>query len=91
MGRFVDLDAARAEATAEPVEVVLKGERFTLVPELPIDFVFYLAQGNLRAGARLLFPDDADADFERFIATNPTVNDIKRISDAYSTMTPGES
>lgn len=35
MSRFKDFDAARSEARGEPIEFIVRGERFSLPPELP--------------------------------------------------------
>lgn len=87
---MIDLDAARAarrEAAGEGPEVVFKGERFTLAPEIPFrvaenvsNMARAAAEGDQSSSAaavievlRSLFGEQWD----RFEALNPSVADIQ--------------
>jgi hypothetical protein len=94
MSRRIDLNAARAaraEARGDTVEVALGDDVFTLVPELPVDFVTQLESGRFRDAARLLFPAGADVEFERFMAHGLSVEDLTELAMGYTGMTVGES
>lgn len=86
----IDLDAARAarrEAAGAGPEVVFKGERFTLVPEIPYKVAENIsrvaaatAEGDASSSAvavtevlRALF----DGEWDRFEALNPSVSDVQ--------------
>lgn len=94
--RRIDLNAARAaraEAQSEPMLADLGDETFTLVPELPIDFITQLSEGKFREAVRMLFPSgvEHEAAFERFMALGLSVPDLMELAGAYTGMTVGES
>lgn len=96
MDRSLDLDAARAaraEARGEPPTVTIGGETFTLPPELPMRYVWTLADGeDDRDALKLLF----DGQWDRFVKlVEPTREDILALVAAvpklYGLRSEGES
>lgn len=73
--RELDLDAARtarAEVRGDPPTIRLGGETFELPAELPMEYVWRSIEGEDREALGTLF----NGDLERFLATNPTKDDI---------------
>lgn len=84
--RILNLDAARA-ARAEAggdVPVVQFGDReFVLAAELPADFAFLQADGDLRGAIGTLFSaEDVDA----FWASRPSIDDLEALADGIGSL-----
>lgn len=78
-----DLDAAaaaRREAAGEPFRFVWQGEEYAMLPatEWPVTISDRMAKGEMTDAVRLLLAADAD----RFLATDPTMGDIKDLMEA---------
>lgn len=79
--RFLDLDAARAaraEVGGDRPRVMLGGEEFLLPAELPMRYIWTLADGDDMAALKVLF----NGQLERFLATEPTKEDIVALAGA---------
>lgn len=90
----IDLDAARAaraEAHGEPKTLLFGGETFILPVECPFTFVEALNAGEDRLSVMALFREDT----ERFMALEPTFDDMKAliegVAETYGLRTPGNS
>jgi hypothetical protein len=78
-----DLDAAaaaRREAAGEPFRFTWHGEEYAMLPavEWPVTVAERMSKGEMVEAVRLLLGDDAD----RFLATDPTMGDIKDLMEA---------
>jgi hypothetical protein len=77
----IDLDALkaqRAEALAEPHELVFGGQTFQLPAELPGDYIF-VDREDLQTAFRLLLGEEQWA---AFLALKPTISDFKALTEA---------
>lgn len=76
----IDLDAARAEAAAEPHIVDFGGDEFKFPPvsEWPLDAVDAIRLGDFKSAMELVL----GGDWERFNGHRPTMGDMDRLLDA---------
>lgn len=80
----IDLDARRAqraEANAEPITVVLGGDKFDFLPAVqwPVEAVDRLRDGDFIGGLRELMGSAEDV--RRFLAVKPTMGDLAELFD----------
>jgi len=78
----VDLDARRQavrEARGGAVIIRLGGRDLRATDEMPIEFGIALSELDLARAARLIFPDEGDA--EAFLAACPTMEDLTAIAE----------
>lgn len=81
--------AARAAALSEPFTLDIGDQTFTVVSELPVAMSDAETMNDMTALVRLLLADP-EADYDRFMATKPTMNDLLDIVEWYG-VSLGES
>jgi hypothetical protein len=74
--------AARAAARGEPMRMVLSGETFDLVPEMPIE-IGELANDNRIGEAFKLMLAAPEEDWDRLKTCRPSFNDILDVVEFY--------
>lgn len=78
MSNTLNLDAkraARAAARGEPMRMVLDGQTFDLVAEMPIEIGELAADNKIPEALRLMLAN-AEADWSRLLACKPSFNDV---------------
>jgi hypothetical protein len=88
---LLDLNAKRAARAAqfgEPMSFQVNDNNFVLVPELPLAAIEMATASNIAGAMKVLLADPDD--WERFMQTEPTINDVMDIVEFYGTSV-GES
>lgn len=88
---LLDLNAKRAARAAqfgEPMSFQVGEDHFTLVPELPLAAIEMATASNIAGAMKVLLADPLD--WDRFMGTEPTINDVMDIVEFYGTSV-GES
>ncbi len=80
----IDLDARREErlATASAREVKFSGKVYPVHPELPMEVLDHLAEGNYREACEALFVEPAD--YAAMLADGASLDDIMALVDGFT-------